>query len=500
MLKSSVALVSSRGNHYILDHHRKQILFAHPLFQYIVGLAERGRSLEACLNAAQKRFGRGKVTRGNVAYYYSKYQWLKQNGYFSPYPQYARGRHLLRKQDVQRILSNPSHLTFELTEKCNLRCRYCGYGELYGNKGRRGGRDLDIRLVRNLLDYLEKQGGHNFADPKGTKFNISFYGGEPLLQIKLIADIMADVRQRGWGRPVKYRMTTNGLLLDRYLDFLVENEVEMNVSLDGDVMHNAYRVQPNGKPTFAQVMRNLKTLRARHPKYFEDRVGIITVLHRLNTMAEVSDFFQKELSKSPTFLDLNPLGVKPKRWQDYLDMGGKPEAAEASLEGEPGGRLPLGDEELNLSYFVNAYTDFCFPTYRHLLFPEQYRQRPPTATCLPFSKKIFLAADGKLLACERIGRKFPLGQVRLGGIELNAGTVAEAYNRFYRKMAATCNACQRSRLCKKCLYYLDIQNQHPVCSDFMGSQAFQKYAEAHLNLFEEHPKLYNSILKEFFLG
>ena len=33
--------------------------------------------------------------------------------------------------DVKRQLANLKQLTFEVTNICNLNCRYCGYGDFY---------------------------------------------------------------------------------------------------------------------------------------------------------------------------------------------------------------------------------------------------------------------------------------------------------------------------------------------------------------------------------
>jgi len=56
---------------------------------------------------------------------------MKKNEYISPdYVKYA--------------LANTPQVTFEVTDACNLRFRYCGYGELYG--------DYDARENRRLSD------------------------------------------------------------------------------------------------------------------------------------------------------------------------------------------------------------------------------------------------------------------------------------------------------------------------------------------------------------
>lgn len=44
---------------------------------------------------------------------------------------------LLTINNVKYLLANLKQLTFEVTDSCNLRCKYCGYGELYDDYDKR---------------------------------------------------------------------------------------------------------------------------------------------------------------------------------------------------------------------------------------------------------------------------------------------------------------------------------------------------------------------------
>lgn len=35
------------------------------------------------------------------------------------------------EKEIQGALINLKQLTFEVTDACNLQCKYCGYGDLY---------------------------------------------------------------------------------------------------------------------------------------------------------------------------------------------------------------------------------------------------------------------------------------------------------------------------------------------------------------------------------
>jgi len=51
------------------------------------------------------------------------------------------------------------------------------------------------------------------------------------------------------------------------MDFLVEKNFILHISLDGDELSQSYRVDHSGKNSFNQIFRNVKLLQSTHPKY-----------------------------------------------------------------------------------------------------------------------------------------------------------------------------------------------------------------------------------------
>ena len=52
--------------------------------------------------------------------------------------------------------------------------------------------------------------------------------------------------------------------------------------------------------------------------------------------------------------------------------------------------------------------------YNELLYKEMTKEEEflPTGTCIPFSRKLFVTVNGKILPCERIGHNNFLGSIR----------------------------------------------------------------------------------------
>lgn len=69
---------------------------------------------------------------------------------------------------------------------------------------------------------------------------ISFYGGEPLLEMKLIHEIIAYANKVFKGKNIRYNMTTNATLLnDEIVKFLYENDISITISL---MDHKLFRI------------------------------------------------------------------------------------------------------------------------------------------------------------------------------------------------------------------------------------------------------------------
>ena len=56
---------------------------------------------------------------------------------------------------VKHCLANTPQITFEITEKCNLSCSYCGYGKIYNNKDPRSNRSLRPKDAYAFLMYIK---------------------------------------------------------------------------------------------------------------------------------------------------------------------------------------------------------------------------------------------------------------------------------------------------------------------------------------------------------
>lgn len=89
-------------------------------------------------------------------------------------------------EEVIRNIAYLNQLTLEVTNACNLACEYCAYRDLYVNNNPKKDMYMTLDKVRPLFDYLSDLWSKEGIVEHLTY--ISFYGGEPLLNMPFIKD------------------------------------------------------------------------------------------------------------------------------------------------------------------------------------------------------------------------------------------------------------------------------------------------------------------------
>ena len=153
-------------------------------------------------------------------------------------------------------------LVVNVTSKCNLSCTYCyEYGEDKITEASTKPRFMDEATARKSVDFMFAESGDK------QRVNLTFFGGETLLNFKVLKSALAYARQRGaeLGKAVDVSLTTNGTLLrSEIIDWIEENDVGVTVSMDGAKdQQDKFRVFKNGMGSYDTVAPNVKELLAR---------------------------------------------------------------------------------------------------------------------------------------------------------------------------------------------------------------------------------------------
>jgi uncharacterized protein len=326
---------------------------------------------------------------------------------------------------------------------------------------------------------------------------INFYGGEPLLNMDFISEIVAYTKRRENDRvKFRYSMTTNGVLLRKYLTFFVQYNFDILVSLDGSKENDAYRLFHNGKSSFDTVYGNMAHIRDNYPVFFERNIMFNTVLHKLNNRQEVFHFFQREFNKVPTFAKVSDVGIKPGMEKEFDMLATpKPEIPDDQSETEMKRVMDLNyDKTKRLQQFIFLHSGNKYSNYNDLLLKKENVKQLSSGTCFPFSRKIFMAVNNKLFPCEKIGRQFSFGEVTDKGVAINCEELAQKYNGYCDSLKKLCKRCYHAGNCMACMYAIKNLGRKPVCKGFANKQEFNDYLRKGIEQLSRDPELYKRIM------
>lgn len=186
---------------------------------------------------------------------------------------------------VKRI----GRLALHLTNKCNLRCKYC-----YANGGTYKSEEgiMDIEVAKRALDC--------FYNEVESISLIQLFGGEPTMNLPVMEYVCEYVAKKNEERSVKAEvgMVTNGTLVtDELLELIKKYNLLVTVSFDGiPEVNDLLRVYKDGTGTSKKIIENIKkmheatgqpnTIEATYTKYHEE-AGI--------KIKDISDFIHENL-------------------------------------------------------------------------------------------------------------------------------------------------------------------------------------------------------------
>ena len=180
---------------------------------------------------------------------------------------------------------------------CNLDCRYCFYLEkerLY--PGTSGWAMRDEVLETFVRDYIAAQ------DVPVVTF--AWQGGEPtLLGLDFFRRVVELQARYADGKRIENALQTNGILIDdAWAAFFAEQAFLVGLSIDGPRdLHDRYRVDRGGAPTFDRVMRGIDALKRQGAAF-----NTLTVVHRENARRPLDVYrFLKEAGSG--FLQFIPI-------------------------------------------------------------------------------------------------------------------------------------------------------------------------------------------------
>jgi len=338
-----------------------------------------------------------------------------------------------RPADVQ-----PSGIVLMVAQTCNLACTYCyGGGGSYGSQVAR----MDPATARAAIDLMIDRA------PARDKYTVIFFGGEPLLNFRLIRETVGycEARAQELGKSFSHSMTTNGTVLtDAILDFLREKRFTLMVSLDGpQAVQDSLRPFVTGRGSFAVVIHNIRRL---------TEAGVPVQMRATLTRKTLSAEAIHEVVRIGRELGCNRVVMSP---VDTTKSEGKVDEA-----------LQLGSEQLmELERIYEAITEENLeharvgdtaragydPHVRMMRSLAQGKGRGLTQCGACFGMAA-TSSDGTLFPCHRfVGMDaYAIGDLASG---FDLARIEEFFARAERAYTAKCNECWARQICCGLCYF-----------------------------------------------
>ena len=219
----------------------------------------------------------------------------------------------LVRQRVSAPTGRPFHvMTKPIGPLCNLDCKYCFYLEKEQLVSTGG----NFRMSEEVLETYIRQ---YLSQQHVPEISFAWQGGEPtLLGVEFFRKVVALQKKHAHGKKISNAFQTNGTLLnDEWCEFLAQNRFLVGLSVDGPPkLHNAYRVDKKGGPTYEKVAHGLKFLKKNGVEF-----NTLTVVNRRNSQKPLEVYrFLKENGSG--FIQFIPLVERlPNREARELGLG-----------------------------------------------------------------------------------------------------------------------------------------------------------------------------------
>lgn len=348
----------------------------------------------------------------------------------------------LLKPLLDRTLNN---LILQVTQSCNLCCEYCTFTQsnhLFRNHSIKA---MSWDVAKSSIDYLRD----NSIDSPDV--NLAFYGGEPLLNIRLIKKSVEYFNKVFIGKNRTFSMTTNGtLLLPNISKFLIENKFRLTISLDGnmDINDRKRKFSKINKSVFSEVIKNIEWI----INYSQDYQKYLSI----NMVLDPSVPFDDYLSVFADYPILKNVIVKYSIIEDS-NLDKRNSFCDEFIFQHNYNAFLMHLE--NLGRFRNICDNPMLESMRksNLIMMNEMRiesslnsKCAPSGPCLPGVHRFMVTTEGNFFPCEKVNELNPacmIGTNKLG-IDLEKSTRVLNYSHSLKKR---CENCFAFRECTNCI-------------------------------------------------
>lgn len=338
---------------------------------------------------------------------------------------------LLPYMPVKGRLSAPLKVHLQLTNKCELECKYCSQDDTEEKKDQ-----LTLQEIFKLIDEMVSIGC----------FELVLGGGDPFLRDE---EELLQIIQYASDKGVSIQISTTGLFIGRVLAKRLMNLPikGIRISFDGST-EKSFDYQ-RGKGTYRKVVRTIKTLR----ELFNCPITLHTVLLKSNYTEILS--FVKAVQK-----------LKCNEWSvDFVKPVGEAKKHKSLLLSE--------SQMKECLQTIERIQKFSSTKIKMASFPYQSRNKRiyQGYGCSGGNLNCWIDSTGNVYPCSFLRDSFHAGNIREHS--LRDIWIYSANLSLFRNITGgeTCKECRNLNFCKggcraRSLYAGDINSIDPVC--FLG--------------------------------
>jgi uncharacterized protein len=355
-------------------------------------------------------------------------------------------------------------LSLAVAQKCNLGCTYC-----YAQEGSFGQapRNMEHEVALNAVRLL-------FADASpGEKVNLTFLGGEPLLNRALIRECteLSQSLSETTGVRIGFSITTNGTLLSvEDGAFFEQHGFAVTVSLDGvGEIHDSLRPYRGGQGSYAKIIANVRPL--------------LEMQKRMQVSARVT-VTPKNLRLRETLDELLGLGFHSVGFSPMLHApSGREEMHGNDLQEMLEQMIDCGEEFERRTVHGERYAFANIATAIQEIHKGTHRPYP----CGAGGGYFGVSAEGGLYACHRFVEddKALFGDVQHG---VDADSQARWLTERHVHTQSPCSGCWARYLCGGGCHHEVIHRGRPACNYIRGWLDYS--LKAYVRLLSQRPEYF----------
>lgn len=365
--------------------------------------------------------------------------------------------------DLDDILENGiENVTLEVTEECNLRCRYCIYNPNHPEYREFGHCHMTWEVAKSAIDFLKDH------SKKSEHRHIGFYGGEPLINFQLIKKAV-DYAKELFNNEITFALTTNATLVnDEIAHFFADNGFNLIISVDGpENLHNANRVMVNGKGSFEKTVMGCKKLFKEYQRQGKrGKLGFNMVVSgpdylkqydEIQHFIENTEWIPKDIMILTATVDRGPTESnyylpQSEKDREFMETFYEPLFAweKDYLNSNNNGKMLFSDGAMDKGMLI---------IHKRLFTDKPVKEYGMNGCCVPGQRRIYVAVDGTFRHCEKVGNIPCLGDVKNG---FDKEKIRKIYvSDFIQEAQKYCKECWAVNLCTLCyVNCYDAQGPH----------------------------------------